>query len=201
MAVVGRLDWDMDILNRRIFMQFKILSSIVLVGLLSACAGAPKTEAQQKDLAVAVQKAIELAKICDSTLQKFFDTSYGYAVLPSVGKGGFIIAGAGGDGEIFKGGILMGYCAMGQGTIGATIGGQSFDEFIFFKDESTYKNFTSGDFALAAQVSAVMVKAGGGAAADYESGVAVFVNNAKGAMLEASVGGQKFSFTPLDAKK
>ena len=86
---------------------------------------------------------------------------------------------------------------MGQGAIGATIGGQAFDECIFFKDEFAYKDFTGGQFALAAQVSAVMVKAGCGSAADYQDGVAVFVNNEKGAMVEASVGGQGFKFTPL----
>lgn len=182
-------------------MQVKKWSSIALVCLLSACAGAPKTEAQQKDLATSVQKSVELVQVVDPTLKKFFETSYGYAVLPSVGKGGFIIAGAGGDGEVFKGGKLAGYCAMGQGTIGATVGGQSFDEFIFLQDETTYNGFVSGKFALAAQVSAVMVKSGGGAAAGYQSGVAVFVNNTKGAMLEASVGGQNFSFTPLEVKK
>jgi len=182
-------------------MRVKLASSLLLSALLVACSGAPKTAEQKESLSNAVKNSVELVKAADPTLQKLFDSAYGYAVLPSVGKGGFLIGGAGGDGEMFKGGKLVGYCSMGQGTIGATIGGQSFDEFIFLKDEASYKDFTSGQFTVAAQVSAVMVKAGTGAAAAYQNGVALFVNNAKGAMAEAAVGGQQFNFVPLDSAK
>ena len=182
-------------------MRINTVSSIVLTCLLAACAGAPKTQEQKQDLSTAVQKSVSLVKVVDPTLQKLFDSAYGYAVLPSVGKGGFLIGGAGGDGEVFKSGKLVGYCSMGQGTIGATIGGQAFDEFIFFKDEASYKDFTDGQFAIAAQVSAVMARAGAGAAAGYQNGVAIFVNNEKGAMVEAAVGGQQFNYVPLDSAK
>ncbi len=175
----------------------RIASSLALVTLLAACAGSPQTTEQKASLSTAVKQSIDLAKVDDPTMAKFFDSAYGYAVLPSVGKGGFIISGAGGDGEIYQGGSLAGYCSMGQGSIGLTVGGQAFDEFIFFKDKASYMDFTEGEWALAAQATAVMVKAGGGAVADYQGGVAVFVNNTKGAMIEASVGGQKFDFTPL----
>ena len=119
-------------------MRIQFWSAIVLVGALSACAGAPKTAEEKKSLSASVATSIELVKKTDPTIEKFFKDNYAYAVLPSVGKGGFLIGGAGGDGEVYKGGKLVGYCSMGQGTIGATIGGQSFDEFIFFKDETNY---------------------------------------------------------------
>jgi lipid-binding SYLF domain-containing protein len=186
---------------RRFTMRMTLASSILLATLLTACSGAPKTAEQKESLSNAVKNSVELVKAADPTLQKLFDSAYGYAVLPSVGKGGFLIGGAGGDGEMFQGGKLVGYCSMGQGTIGATIGGQSFDEFIFLKDEASYKDFTSGQFTVAAQVSAVIVKAGTGAAAAYQNGVALFVNNAKGAMAEAAVGGQQFNFVPLSSAK
>ena len=186
---------------RRFTMRMTLVSSILFTALLVACSGAPKTAEQKESLSNAVKNSVELVKAADPTLQKLFDSAYGYAVLPSVGKGGFLIGGAGGDGEMFQGGKLVGYCSMGQGTVGATIGGQSFDEFIFLKDEASYKDFTSGQFTVAAQVSAVMVKAGTGAAAAYQNGVALFVNNAKGAMAEAAVGGQQFNFVPLDSAK
>ena len=88
---------------------------------------------------------------------------------------------------------------MGQGTIGATIGGQSFDEFIFFKDETNYNIFTANKFAFTAQVSAVMVSSGTGAATSYRDGVAIFTSNSQGAMAEAAVGGQQFKYVSLDA--
>jgi hypothetical protein len=54
---------------------------------------------------------------------------------------------------------------------------------------------------MAAQVSAVALSSGASANAAYKEGVAVFTLSKGGAMAEASVGGQKFSYEPLDAKK
>jgi hypothetical protein len=54
---------------------------------------------------------------------------------------------------------------------------------------------------MAAQVSAVALKAGASADADYKDGVAVFTLSKGGAMAEASVGGQKFSYEPMNGKK
>jgi lipid-binding SYLF domain-containing protein len=174
---------------------------VACASLIAGCSGPPTTDAQKDALTARVQSAIAEVKRDDPTISKFFDTSAGYAVLPSVGKGGFIVSGAGGDGALFHNGTLSGYCSMGQGSIGLTAGGQAFDEFIFFKDEAAYRQFVTGEWALAAQVSAVMVQAGGAAAADYQGGVAVFINSLQGAMVEASVGGQKFTYHPLDAGK
>ena len=179
-------------------MRIQFWSAILLVCAFSACAGAPKDAEEKKSLGDSVANAIMLLKKTDPTIEKFFNDNYAYAVLPSVGKGGFIIGGAGGDGEVYKGGRLVGYCSMGQGTIGATIGGQSFDEFIFFKDETNYKTFAANKFAFTAQVSAVIAASGSGAATSYQNGVAIFVRNVQGAMAEAAVGGQQFKFISLD---
>ena len=67
---------------------------------------------------------------------------------------------------------------------------------IFFKHKSALDEFTTGNFAFAAQASAVALKAGVSADADYEGGVAVFTMAKGGLMYEASIGGQKFSFVP-----
>ena len=57
-------------------------------------------------------------------------------------------------------------------------------------------NFKAGNFELGAQASAVAATAGAAANADYEKGVAIFTMAKGGLMYEASVGGQKFSYTP-----
>ena len=80
-------------------MRIQFFSAIILVGVLAACAGAPKTAEEKKSLSASVATSIELVKKTDPTIEKFFKDNYAYAVLPSVGKGGFIIGGAGGDGE------------------------------------------------------------------------------------------------------
>ena len=38
-------------------------------------------------------------------VQPFFKNAYGYAVFPTIGKGGFIVGGAFGKGQVYQGGI------------------------------------------------------------------------------------------------
>jgi lipid-binding SYLF domain-containing protein len=83
-----------------------------------------------------------------------------------------------------------------QVTVGAQIGGQSFMEIIFFKNKAALDDFKQGNFELNAQISAVAVKEGASKDASYDQGVAVFTMPRVGLMAEATVGGQKFEFTP-----
>lgn len=130
----------------------------------------------------------------DPSLKQFVDNSAGYVVFPSIGKGGFIVGGAHGDGVMFVNGRHDGYATLTQATIGAQIGGQTFKEMIFFKLPQDVEKFKKSEWALSANASAVAVTAGAGAGADYNEGVAVFVWGPAGLMLEASVGGQKFKY-------
>jgi hypothetical protein len=74
---------------------------------------------------------------------------------------------------------------------------QEYAEIIFFENALALTNFKGGNFALAAQVSAVAAASGAAASAKYQQGVAVFTVAIGGLMYEASVGGQKFGFTPF----
>ena len=80
--------------------------------------------------------------------------------------------------------------------MGAQIGGQSFMEIIFFKNKAALADFKQGNFELNAQISAVAAKEGASKDASYDQGVAVFTMPRGGLMAEATVGGQKFEFTP-----
>jgi hypothetical protein len=53
---------------------------------------------------------------------------------------------------------------------------------------------------MSAAVSAIIAAEGASADAKYKQGVIVFTVPKNGLMFEASVGGQKFRFTPLDKK-
>lgn len=133
----------------------------------------------------------------DPGLQTFFNNSAGYAVFSDVGKGGFIVGGARGRGLVFNAqGQVLGEAKMTQASIGAQAGGQSFDEIIFFDSPASLQNFTNGNFELSADISAVAVTAGASQAARFNRGVAVFTMPLKGLMVQATVGGQKFSFEP-----
>jgi lipid-binding SYLF domain-containing protein len=147
----------------------------------------------------------------------FFDRSYGYAVFPNIGKGGIGIGGAYGEGRVYVGGKHVGDTSVTQITVGFQLGGQVYSQIIFFEDERAFNEFTGGNFELGAQASAVAITAGASATASttgtsagasggkkdattagkYYKGMAIFTVAKGGLMYEASVGGQKFSYTPL----
>jgi lipid-binding SYLF domain-containing protein len=130
----------------------------------------------------------------DPSLEKFFNDAAGWVVFPTIAKGGFIVGGARGDGVVYKNDEVIGYSVVSQGTIGLQIGGQTYSEIVFFQDEPALNHFKAGNAEFSAQASAVAVTAGASADAGYAEGVAIFTMAKGGAMLEASIGGQGFSF-------
>jgi len=146
----------------------------------------------------------------------FFENCYGYVVFPSIGKGGFIVGAAHGNGRVYEHGKYIGDASMTQLSVGLEAGGQAYSQIIFFEDRRSFEDFTRGDFELGADVSAAAITAAasssaGTAGADagasggkrdattaggYYKGLAVFKIVKGGAMAEASVGGEKFSYRP-----
>lgn len=144
------------------------------------------------------QETIALFKKTDPGLKSFFNSAYGYAVFPSIGKGAIGVGGAGGKGLVYKAGKIQGGSKMTQITVGFQFGGQEYSEIIFFEDADAYNRFIEKKYQFAAQASAVALKSGISADAKYTEGVAVFTIAKGGLMYEASVGGQKFKFVPLN---
>lgn len=173
---------------------------LVLAATVAGCETTPKSEAAATDLNKDCDAAIALFKKTDPKMEdRFFRTAEGYAVIPRVGKGGLILGGAHGKGQVYdKNGTVIGYTTLSQGSIGAQIGGQVYHEIIFFQDENSMRSFTKGTFEFAAQATAVAAAAGASANANYENGVAVFTVGQKGLMAEASIGGQNFTFDDLE---
>jgi len=179
------------------------MRTLKLTGLITvlALAGTFATPgAEEKPLGDQVKEAIQLFKSDDSKIVKLFESAYGYAVFPSCGKGAVGIGGAAGDGQVFEKGTLVGTARMTQVTIGAQLGGQTFSEVIFFETKNALDAFRQGEWAMSAGVSAVAAAESASADAKYKNGVLVFTIAKGGLMFEASIGGQKFKFTPLDKK-
>jgi len=160
--------------------------------MLLAAAVMPVTLAAQSEEDVA--ETIAKFKEGDPGIQGWFKDAYGYAVFPSVGKGGIGIGGARGKGLVYEQGTLVGKVTLTQVTVGLQLGGQSFSEAIFFKDKTAFDDFTRGNYEFDAGVSAVALKAGASADLGYNKGVAVVTATKGGLMYEASVGGQKFDY-------
>ena len=171
----------------------KTLRIVSILAFVAIGALAP-VRAQDKD-AKDVAAAIATFK-SDADVAKWFNTAYGYAVFPSITKAGVVVGGAGGGGRVFEKGTYIGDAHVSQATIGAQLGGQSFSEVIFFETKAALDRFKENKFELSAGLSAVAAAEGKSKDAKYADGVAVFTHAKKGLMAEASVGGQKFKFTP-----
>lgn len=151
----------------------------------------------------------------------FFSNSYGYALFPTIGKGGMGIGGAYGDGKVYVGGAHVGNTSMTQVSLGFQFGGQAFSQIIFFQDKRAFDEFSSGNFEFSAQASAVAITAGASAqsttgggssagasggqndastvSAGYQKGMAVFTVAKGGLMYEAALAGQKYSYEAVQA--
>jgi len=180
-------------MNRRNFAAWIV--GAAASALLAGCATEPYRQGGTLDQEVAV--AIDLFKRTDPDMEKFFKNAAGYVVFPSVTKGAAGVGAAHGEGVVFVNGKPIGTATMTQVTIGLQLGGQEYSEVIFFENKVVLDEFCSNQFALSAQASAVAASAGASADADYQKGVVIFTIAKGGLMFEASVGGQKFRFTPL----
>lgn len=168
---------------------------VLLAGVLAAGCASWDPKRDENDLRAA-QQTIAAFKQRDPGIQAFFDNAYGYAVFPTVGKGGIGVGGAYGEGLVFRGGQWVGRSKMVQATLGFQLGGQAYSELIFFKDRAAFDDFKSGNLKFEAQASAVAVTLGAAAKTAYSGGVAVFTMTKGGLMYEATIGGQSFSYTP-----
>jgi len=147
---------------------------------------------------------------------RMFSNAYGYAVFPTVGKGGLVVGGAHGDGRVYEKGRYIGDTSLTQVSIGFQAGGQAYSEIIFFENEAALKSFTSGNFEFGADASAIAITASADAkagtsgasagasvtkdtaatAGKYYKGMAVYTVAKGGLMFEAALAGQKFNYKP-----
>jgi len=145
------------------------------------------------------------------TVKKFHNSAYGYAVFPTIGKGGFGIGGAHGKGRVYQGGKKIGDTSLTQISIGFQAGGQAYRQVIYFEDKRALDDFTSGDFEFSAQAEAIAITSSAGATAgsegasasananqsevaQYYQGMAVFTMGKGGLMYQATLGGQKYNY-------
>jgi len=194
--------------NERIgrYIVNKILTSLVLMVL--ALGGSLASADEYSD-------TINVFKVAGESAS-FFDNSYGYAVFPSIGKGGLVVGGAHGKGRVYAQGKHIGDTTVTQVSVGLQAGGEAFRQIIFFENKAALDQFTSGNFEFGADANAVAIRSGvsgsvgttgatgtantaknAASGAKYYKGMAVFTVVKGGAMVQATVGGQKFSFKPV----
>lgn len=170
---------------------FKSIAMVLMMSMMFVTSA--QTKKDKKIMKDAEKAKKELVK-ADPGLKKFFDDSAGYAIFPNVGKGGFIIGGASGNGVLYQDGTAKGMADLKKVEIGFQAGRQAIIEVIFFETDEDVTDFEEEKFQFSANISAVALKSGVSANAKYKDGVAVFTLPKSGLMAEASVGGQKFGY-------
>eukprot|EP00339_Tiarina_fusa_P023599 CAMPEP_0117033396 /NCGR_PEP_ID=MMETSP0472-20121206/23863_1 /TAXON_ID=693140 ORGANISM="Tiarina fusus, Strain LIS" /NCGR_SAMPLE_ID=MMETSP0472 /ASSEMBLY_ACC=CAM_ASM_000603 /LENGTH=171 /DNA_ID=CAMNT_0004742297 /DNA_START=35 /DNA_END=550 /DNA_ORIENTATION=+ len=159
-------------------------------------------------------------------LKEYFEHSYGYAIFPAIAKAGMGIGGAGGKGDVYAKtsddgtAKKVGESRMLQLSFGLQFGGQVYSEIIFFEAERDFVNFTDGNFEFGADANVVALTASAGAQAStlgaqasagfsaddvkvgtgglgYVKGMKVFTVALGGLMYQATIGGQKFTYSPV----
>lgn len=189
------------------YLQFRTFILCLLLALPFGSALADEDAAKYSDAIKIFQDAGESGA--------FFNNSYGYALFPSIGKGGIGIGGAYGKGRVYGGGKWVGDTSVTQISVGFQLGAQVYSQIIFFKDKRAFDEFTSGNFEFSADASAVAITAGASASAgttgssagasggksdattkgSYHKGMATFTVAKGGLMYEAVLAGQKFKYT------
>lgn len=148
----------------------------------------------------------------------YFESAYGYAVWPRIGRGGLGIGASRGRGQVYVGGRFTGFSTHTEVSVGLQAGGQTYRQIIFFENQEAYDTFTQGSFEFDAQAQAVAVtasaEAGAGttgartsagagnpntaAGGGYTSGMQIFTMAEGGLMYKATIAGQRYNFTPAD---
>src|SRR6266478_8756940 len=175
-------------------------SSVLSILLLTSGTSAFSASAADCEFAAEAQKAIQVLQTRDSTLTNLFASAAGYAVFPSVGKGGLFFGGERGKGIVYEEGEPIGEATLTELNVGPQVGGQSFYEVIFFETTEALADFKQSNFEMSAEVSAVAAAEGAALNAKYRAGVTVFTLARTGLMVQAAIGGQKFKYKPLKAE-
>jgi lipid-binding SYLF domain-containing protein len=180
------------------FLKFVFIA--LACGLHSGCATSPQTAAQRSALADESRATLTLMRERDPQLERFLGRSAGYAVFPTVGKGGLIVGGAFGRGTVYDAtGSLLGYATVKQGSVGGVIGARSYSLLLVFQQPHQLESFKAGrDVQFGAEATAIAITEGCSATTRYHDGVAVFAIPRGGLMADASLSGQEFSFQPRE---
>jgi lipid-binding SYLF domain-containing protein len=175
----------------------KILKSITFTTLLFLAIGLNAQNSKDQKIIKDASKAKDKLMKMEVGLDHFFNNSAGYVIFPNVGKGGFIIGGASGNGVVYENGTMIGMADLKKISVGIQAGGQAITEVIFFETAGDLAEFKDGDYEFSAEASAVALKSGASVNAKYKDGVAVFALPKAGLMADASIGGQKFDYKPM----
>ncbi|MEM1166463.1 MAG: hypothetical protein AAGI30_09270 [Planctomycetota bacterium] len=167
------------------------------LGALGGCSTTPDTE-DQLDLVTDAIGAHNWFRSRVPGLDAQIASSAGYIVFPGVAQWGLGISGGNyGRGVVYNSaGRQIGWAAFNKVSGGLQIGGQGFKMLMVVEDETTFMELM--DNKLTGSASAVgVVGRGGGAAAPFDNGFAIYQGDNRGLIAGVNVGLDVLRYEPF----
>lgn len=174
----------------------KLVITAIAALAFTGCATKPATVSDQYNLEAQAKQALGQMSAREPRIASVIHDSYAYAVFPEIGKGGLGVGGAFGRGVLYEQGRMVGFVKLEQASAGLQAGGQTYAELIVLHDRYQTDQLKKGQFDLGASASAIVLKAGAATTTDMLRSATVFVMARGGAMVEATVAGQRIRFEP-----
>jgi lipid-binding SYLF domain-containing protein len=166
----------------------------LVMGLVAGCSTGSVTKDEGDALLKRSQASRQEWNKVDPQFEAFAKKGYGYAFFPEITKGGFVVGGAHGRGIVYEKGQHVGYADLTQMSVGFQAGLQDYSQLIVFENQPAMDRFKRNEIDFGANASAVVADKGAAMGAQFVDGVAVFVRPTRGAMAEASLGGQQITY-------
>ena len=173
-----------------------IVVTVLIIGLMAGCSTGSVSKDEGDALMKSAQSSRQEWNKIDPQFEAFAKKGYGYAFFPEITKGGLLVGGAHGRGVVYEKGQQVGYADLTQMSAGLQAGLQDYSELIVFENQAAMDKFKRNETDFSANASAVYADKGTAASAQFVDGVAVFVRPIRGAMAEASLGGQQITYIP-----
>lgn len=179
-------------MTRRGFIQAALLMIAVALPLV---ASKPSSAATGRDLTAAAEQALTRLYNESTTAREYGRKAKGILVFPEITKAGIGIGGSYGEGVLFVDGKPVDYYSIGSGSLGLTLGAQSFSQVVMFMTDEALRNFrASKGWEAGVDGSVVAIKEGtAGSMTMTEDPVVGFIFGQTGLMFDASFSGSKYT--------
>ena len=166
---------------------------------LAGCATAPATRAERDSLQTSARATLDEMIARNPAIQDTIRNVPGYAVFPSIGKGGVLIGGAHGQGILYEHGVPTGFVSVEQASIGAQLGGQTFAQLVVLRTPQEVADVRAGRFTPGAHLGVVVLSQGASTQTNFNPNASIFVLPRGGLMVDISVSGQRIKYQSFSA--
>lgn len=171
----------------------------LLAALFAGCATAPATRAEKESLQTSARATLDEMIARSPAIQDTIHNAPGYAVFPSIGKGGVLVGGAHGQGILYEHGVPTGYVSVEQASIGAQLGGETFSELLVLRTPQEIADVRAGRYNVGANLGVSVLKEGASTQTNFNPNASVFVMLRGGLMVDVSVNGQRIKYQSFSA--